>query len=444
MANPYTIWPQFGFRANPYNNLNLPGDEVGDRLLVGRDREVEQLQRRIGSMGTHPTVEGLAGVGKSSLIAVATYRMLRRGAASPSKNLFVPCEPFQATMTVDQFEKQVYFGIAQTLIAHIEAFRKAGLDIPDVARLDNWLNDATFRQATGSIAGFGGGGGAVPNESDGYASSGFPEAVREQLLRCFPTNDAGAVVCVVDNLELLETAGEARRTLEALRDTVFKLPGTRWVLCGSRGIVSRARSARLSGVFDAPMRVGPLSDEASLAAVERRLEEFGGPNAYAPVPPEGFEFLYGVLNRNLRDAMAYAQQFSDYVYAEYLVKDLELPTGQELQTAMENWLQDVADSAHSDARGISQRTWQFFDQLAEMGGFCRVSDWRTFFSQSQNMSIAITDFKEVQLMEKGVDPENASRVVANLTPQGWLVYHHRKRLGLPSHNNVAAEEAARS
>ena len=441
MSNPYSIWPQFGFRENPYSNLNLPGDEVGDRLLVGRDRDVEQLQRRIGSMGTHPTVEGPAGVGKSSLIAVATFRMLRSSVSSANGNLFVPCSPLQATHTVAEFERQVYFSIAQTLIAHIEAFRQAGLEIPDVARLDNWLNDPTFRQATGSFAGFGAGGGAVANESDGFAASGFPEAVRDQLTRCFPTTESGAVVCVVDNLELLESAGEARRTLEALRDTIFNLSGTRWVLCGSRGIVSRARSARLSGVFDAPMRVGPLPEEASLAAVRKRLEEFGHADAYAPVSPSGFEYLYRALNKNLRDAMAYSQQFCEFVYSNFVATDSDLPNENDLQSLLEGWLAEIADDAHSDARGITHRNWQFFDQLAEAGGFCQMSDWRSYFSQQQNMSIAITGFQEVNLIERGVDPENASRILANVTPLGWLVYHHRNRYDLPPHMGVAVEEA---
>jgi len=235
--NPFSIWPQFGFRENPYSNLNLPGDEVGDRLLVGRDREVAQLQRKIGSMGTHPTVEGQAGVGKSSLIAVATYRMMKIGVDARAGTLFVPVAGFQATNSVEEFESSVYYGIAQALINNIDAFRQAGLEVPDVGRIDNWLNDATFRQASGSAMGFGAGGGAIPNDGDGYAASGFPEAVRAELARCFPGPGAGAVVCIVDNLELLQTAGDARQTLEALRDRVFNLPGTRWVLCGSRGIV---------------------------------------------------------------------------------------------------------------------------------------------------------------------------------------------------------------
>ncbi|SFP61432.1 hypothetical protein SAMN05660464_3692 [Geodermatophilus dictyosporus] len=433
MSNPFSIWPQFGFAENPYSNLNLPGDTVGDRLLVGRDQEVGQLQRRIGSMGTHPTVEGPAGVGKSSLIGVACYRMLRECVRAKAGTLFLPVPSMQATSSIAEFETQAFFGIAQAMIANVDAFRVAGLTVPDVARLNNWLNDPTFRQAQGSALGFGAGGGAAPNTSEGFASSGFPQAVRAELDRCLPGPGAGAMVCLVDNLELLQTTSEARTTLEALRDRVFNLSGTRWVLCGSRGIVSRARSERLSGIFEAPLRVGPLTYHSSLLAVERRLEEYGSDGAYAPVPPKSFEFIYRALNRNLRDAMAYAQQFSEWLYGEYIVPMEPLPSTERRASLLATWLADLADAAHTDARGIQRRHWQFFDQLAEAGGTCRLSEWEAYFSRQQNMSNAITALDEARLVSRSVDPDNASRSMATITPLGWLVYFHRSRYGLPSH-----------
>ena len=431
MVNPFSIWPQFGFRENPYNNLNLPGDVVGNALLVGRDNEVGQIQRRIGSMGTHPTIEGPAGVGKSSLLAVASYRMLVDSVAAAAGTVFIPVPGFQATTSVEEFETEVYFGVAQALIANVDAFRQAGLNIPDVARLDNWLNNSTFRQGSAVIAGFGGGGGAVPNDAAGYANSGFQNAVKAELLKCFPTPATGGMVCVVDNLELLQTAGEARAALEALRDRIFNLPGLRWVLCGSRGIVSRARSERLSGIFDAPMRLGPLGYDATLSAVQRRLELFGGPDSYAPVPPRSFEFLYRALNQNLRDAMAYAQQFSEWLYGSYVVLNRELPGEEDRFSLMEAWLAELSDAAHKDARGTQKRHWQFFDQLAHAGGVCRLSEWETYFTRQQNMSKAITALEGVNLVVRGVDPDNASRSMATITPLGWLVFFYRNRYDLP-------------
>ena len=144
--------------------------------------------------------------------------------------------------------------------------------------------------------------GSEPNTSDGYTKSGFPDAVRAALRKCFPAG-TGGIVCVLDNLELVETVGEARTTLDELRDRVFNLSGVRWVLCGSRGIVSRARTERLSGIFQAPSVVGPLGDESVIEAIRRRIARFSvGTDTQAPVTPTGFEYLYKALNLNLRDA----------------------------------------------------------------------------------------------------------------------------------------------
>ncbi|HTY72394.1 MAG TPA: hypothetical protein VMI11_08215, partial [Actinomycetes bacterium] len=64
----FGIWSDFGFRENPYSQDTLAADEAGDALLVGRDSEVGEIQRRVGSGGAHPTLEGPVGIGKTSLI----------------------------------------------------------------------------------------------------------------------------------------------------------------------------------------------------------------------------------------------------------------------------------------------------------------------------------------------------------------------------------------
>jgi len=146
------------------------------------------------------------------------------------------------------------------------------------------------------------------------------------------------------------------------------------------------------------MRVGPLTYDASLAAVQRRLSEYGGHDAYAPVPPESFEFLYRALNQNLRDAMAYAQQFSEWLYGDFVVPDKELPDEDQRKSLLEIWLAELADGAYNDARGIARRHWQFFDQLAENGGICRLSEFETYFTRQPNLSTAVTALESVNLL----------------------------------------------
>jgi DNA-binding MarR family transcriptional regulator len=356
------------------------------------------------------------------MLAVAGYRMMRSCVAEAAGIVFVPTRQFfQAPTSIEAFEDEVFREVAQTLIDNVEAFRRAEATTPNITGLDKWLNSPQYRSGSATVMSVGAGAGSVPNTAEGFAESGFQGQVRNELRRCFPSPAAGAVVCVLDNLELLQTSAQARETLEALRDRVFQVDGLRWVLCGSRGIVSRARSERLSGVFEPPVRLGPLTETESVELIERRLTQFGDPGAYAPVTPEAFEYLYQAVHSNLRDAMAYAQQFSDWLYAEYLAAGIPLPEESERRALLEVWMAEIAEAAQRETR-VQPRVWSFFEGLAASGGRCRASDWEQYgFSTQQQMVRAVTDLVSTNLLVRETDPENAARSFAALTPQGWLV-----------------------
>ena len=368
------------------------------------------------------------------MLAVAGYRMQLASVKAEAGTLYVPVQRFfQVGESQPDFEEEVFREVAQTLIDNADAFRRSALEVPDIEQLNRWLNSPQFSSGGAQLFGAGASLGSEPNSSDGFTKSGFPNAVRGELQKCFPTAGAGAVVCVLDNLELLQTSQRARETLEGLRNRVFDVPGIRWVLCGSRGIVSRARSERLSGFFAAPLELGPLSDEAAIELIRRRLEFFGDEEGcYAPVPPESFDFLYRALHFNLRDSLAYAQQFSDWLYAEYIAEEKSLPALEDRQQLLESWLSYEADRAQASAKGIQPRVWQFFDQLAKDGGRCRASDFETFeFNTQQQMGSAVTALAGINLLVRETDPENATRNIHSITPQGWLVFFNRNGYDTP-------------
>lgn len=325
----------------------------------------------------------------------------------------------------------MYREIAQTLIGSVEAFRTARLELPDIEGLDKWLNSPQYRQGGGGAAGFSGNYGSTVNDATGFAESGFASAVREELARCFPTAGTGGVICVLDNLELLQTSAVARRALESLRDRVFNIPGLRWVLCGSRGIVSRARSERLSGIFAAPLVLGPVPDEDSINLISRRIDYHGEPDAAAPVTPQAFDHLYRALHANLRDGLAWAQQFSQWLYTEFVVPGVDIPDEDDRRQLLEAWLAEQADAAHSQTR-VQPRVWQFFVELARAGGRAGMSEWERYgFSKQQQLVTSVTSLVNANLVNRETDPENASRSIAVVTPQGWLVFFHLNRYDLP-------------
>ncbi len=65
-----SVWTDLGFRGNLYEIDPAPPTEEGERLLVGRAGELEDLRMYLTSSSTHPTIEGQNGVGHSSLVAV--------------------------------------------------------------------------------------------------------------------------------------------------------------------------------------------------------------------------------------------------------------------------------------------------------------------------------------------------------------------------------------
>lgn len=431
--NQFSIWPWFGFHESPYSHEKLSVGEEGDQLFVGRAAEIRQLQMRIGSGGAHATVEGAAGVGKSSLIAVASYRMMKQCALDAGGTIFVPAEQFlQIGEDAREFEERLFRTIAQTLIHNAGAFRQAECAIPAIDGLDRWMNSPQYRTGSAGAFGVSAGYGSAPNSSEGFSQEGFANAVKEELRRLFPTEGTGGIICVIDNLELLQTSSAAREALERLRDTVFGLQGLRWVLCGSRGIVSRARSQRLSGFFAPPLPIRPVTDEDAVELIRRRLQYFRKDKAVPPVSPDSFQFLYHALNSNLRDALSYAQNFSEWLYSEFAPNG-EPPESRDAHALLEAWMTELAENAANDATSVQNRVWQFFDELAARGGSTRAADFAQYdFRTQQQFAHSVTSLETVNLAVREVDPDDGSRRIITITPMGWLVSFHRNQYQLPS------------
>lgn len=428
----FSIWPSFGFTSNPYSQETLSPDELGSTLLVGRDDESSELSILLGTDGAFPTIEGPIGVGKSSLLEVTAYRMREACLRERAGELYIPAvQRFQPSPNLEEFESEVYRVIAQTLIKYESDFEKAGLFRPNVEELNKWLNASRYTSWQGG-AGVGvfsanGGHGEEGNTGEGYSRSGFPSAIRALLEAAFD-GQRGGVICILDNLELVETVGEARNTLDHLRDRVFNLPNVRWVLSGSRGIVSRARTERLSGIFQAPMRLGPLADQQTVEAIHRRIAAHGKENATPPVTPKGFAYLYAALNSNLREALSTSQQFATWLHKEFVIPRLEMPSDADRDALLEAWLLERAERAYADARRVQPRNWRFFSDLCATGGRANASEWTTFaFTTQQQYGSAVTQLVDANLVVRETDPEDATKKVYVVTALGRLVYFFKSK-----------------
>ena len=112
----YVDW---GFSSNPFDTTSLSPNETGSKLLVDRDDLIKTIQQRISAGTKVVTIEGLNGVGKTSLINVAVFRHFKARLSSERGPFLVPCRSsFQLipSESAEVFRRRVLIEIAQTLI----------------------------------------------------------------------------------------------------------------------------------------------------------------------------------------------------------------------------------------------------------------------------------------------------------------------------------------
>lgn len=420
------MWHDFGFKDNLYATPPLTGTPEGSQLLVGRDPEVARLQTHWSSLDTHASMEGDNGVGKTSLVVVAAYRAMVSHSLGESKQMILPLvEPFQMKAGED-LEEQVLFVIARSIIHYEDAFRAAGKKLPKIDDVRKWLDDPILRGGGGnaSILGFGGGGNYTQSANTaGFSKVGFRDTTKGWLREIFPNKNDGAFVGVIDNLELLETSQDARKALEAMRDTVLALPGVKWVLCGANGIVrSSVGSQRLTGVIGEPIQIKPLTDTDIPLVIQRRIEAHRlRADAIAPVEPAGFAHLYQVAGRNLRIALKHAQDFSLWLHSQG-----ESNTSDDRFRLLKVWLAEQGDRYEEDTDSVTPAGWAFFDSLLKKGGSCSPGDYAKFeFNSQQAMRPYVKQLEDVNLVHSAIDDSDQRRRTIVVTSNGWLVGYKR-------------------
>ncbi|PRY95684.1 hypothetical protein BCF33_1307 [Hasllibacter halocynthiae] len=417
------MWNSFGFYADLYDTNPITGNDQGERLLVGRAAELRKVKTRISNRSSVTSIEGNNGVGKTSVVLVAAHQLDRETSQSGKDSLLCLPKLFQIASDEDatEFKRKVYASVATLFIdREKELLRRMDLQFA-LGPLRAWLENPVFRQGGASMASFGGNLGSQPNSASGFDLQGFFNIIDRLLDAAF--SDKGAVICVLDNLEILNTSATARDKLEALRDDVFAAKGIRWVVCGARGIVrSVATSPRLQGRIIEPLEIEPLDDDCIADLISARVEEYrAGPQSIPPVGVRSFEYIYSILNSNLRDALKYAGDFSLWLEDE----GNYVPNGDELHGLFEAWVADLSDRYES-ALNVPPRAWQLFDDFCGRGGSISPSAFEEFgFNSSQSMRGAVSRLENGDLVVSEIDETDNRRKTINVTAKGWLIHHRR-------------------
>ena len=420
------IYEKWGFNGSPFQTTSLPPTELGRKLLVGRDNELSTLMRRIAAPPKLATLEGLNGVGKTSVVNVASFDLFDQHIQTGSGPLYVPCRKiFQLNPNQDlpSFIDAVLMEVAQTLIDRAVQIRQQSPSLRTTG-IDRWLNSPQLVSFQAGGWGFQAGYQAEMNTSAGFERSGFRKAVPTCLEQVFPTPGAGGVICTIDNLELLQSSDVARQQLEQLRDELLNMPGLRWVLCGALGIVyGVVASPRLEGFLHKPIEVGEISGEHAADILRSRLAAFakGAGTPYLPLRPEDFARLYEVLRGNLRSVLSYADDYCQWI------ADGQPPNGDAQRGQMFNkWIAEQAAAAHDAVRQeLRPRAVEVFQKATQVGGVFSPSDFDEFdFNSVQAFRPSIRDLEAVGLLVSTQDDGDKRRKTIQVTPKGWMVELH--------------------
>jgi hypothetical protein len=425
----YTDW---GFTDNPFQQTRLLPNAQGETLLVGRDVEIEALLRQLLNPPKLPLLEGANGVGKTSLINVTAFKAFTNFLQDLTQPLLVPCsKSFQLELgkDVNSFCDEVFLEVAQTLLKHGKLIKErcAG-KLSQTDSINSWLNSASFTSWQGGIPILNLGGGTQSNESAGFERSGFRKVLHEWLDAVFPSSSNGGVVCVIDNLELLQTSEAAKSLLEQLRDSLLTVHDLRCVLCGANGITwTLASSMRLEGILHRPLEVAGIQSSLAHEILRSRIaaysvEEKGG---YLPIFTTDFELLYELQNKNLR---ALLSQVDDYCM---WASNSALPQSEEEKRAtFQTWLREQCENISAAAESsVTARAWQLFDKVIAEGGSFSPNEFAKFnFNSGPALRPYVKVLEDANLLfSYREDNQDQRRKNILVTPRGRLVAFHRKQ-----------------
>lgn len=420
----YLDW---GFRSNPFETTSLPASEEGSRLMVDRFDLIKKIQKRVAAGTKIVTVEGLNGVGKTSLVNVAVFRHYKDRLQSDKGPLLIPCRnSFQldSTELPAKFKRRVLFEVVQTLFEQRKnlPIPSGFVRAPEKSALEAWLNSPKLDDLHAGVSILGSGMNAgktsSTNTSSGFDESGLEKAILDWLKDVFPEKRSGGVVCTIDNIELLQTSKNARDTLEILRDTLLTLPGIRWILCGALGIVHGvASSPRLDGYLHRPIEVRDLDHDLASEIFETRVSALRfRSDARLPLVSENFIELFEIFRGNLRTVLASCDDFCLWVSEEY-----ESPSffDDELFSI---WLKDEMFNAFDAVKSeIRPKAFKVFELACKFEVFSP-SDCEEFgYKTPMALRPQIKVLEEAGLLVSTQDDTDKRRKTIQVSAKGWKV-----------------------
>ena len=315
-----SLYKDWGYSSNPFKPTPIEPNLKGLNLLIGREKEKKKLKNRIKNNNGIITVEGQNGIGKTSVINASIFELYEESTSSKDDDeLYLPCNKvFQISSknNLIEFIDNFYFSIAQTIIDKKKEIKENGIKNLKVENLNKWLNSSEVESIEHQITNIG----SLTTETTGFAKSGFKKQIKTLLSQIFLNSESSGIICVLDNLELLETSSDAKSTLEYLRDEIFNIPEIKWFFSGSHNIFRTFISTpRLSGFIQNPIEVSKLPNINASYVLTSRIKSYQNHvdnTPYSPITETDFITLFESLNGNLREVFKRLSNFYSFVYEE--------------------------------------------------------------------------------------------------------------------------------
>lgn len=233
--------------------------------------------------------------------------------------------------------------------------------------------------------------------------SGFRVQILDWLKEVFPYNQNGGMICILDNIELLQTCDKARKQIEKLRDTLLYYTGIKWVLCGALGIVSGiVSSKRLEGRLHSPIEIGGINQEYISDVLSSRIKVFANDtdNYYLPIRNEDFKHLYKILNNNLRNTLSYANN-----YCLFIADEGQLPNNdKEKQNKYREWINKESVRVLKSVRILGSNKLETLKKCIEFGCELSLSDYADLgFNTLGTLRNHINELVKYSLMSSTTD-----------------------------------------
>jgi len=436
MSVPQSIWDEWGFTANPFSPLPIPATEQGRSLVVGRSKEIDLLKQQIISEPKVAVLEGPVGVGKTSIINAAIYDIIN---TDWQERRFVVCESsmqVHQSMNALAFASKSWLSIAQAVINQQRSrglFGRIAFRFSPLGRVDRWLNRPEIAAGGITAANLGLNLSVGFSETSAYRSFGFQSAMVSELKKLKDDRRLGGVICVLDDLELVQDPDDLTQLLETCRETLLEIEGLRWILCGAAGMLRTvARSPRLERLLHESIRVEPLEEDNIREVFDRRFRAYTKSpisHSYLPIDADSMKKLYGILSCSMANTIGKTDEYCMWTKNHDFVPE----SHDDKAGIFDRWAAETSQRLRAlvDGKNLEERDCVVLEKLRDNKGEMHTEELRSKLSidvsTEYNFIKVLSKLERVGLIRTYKSAKKSKAIFVQLCADGYMLINQSNK-----------------